>query len=88
MNENNKLTHGLLLEDFKQNLLNLISQHALDVQSKSLVLDYVNTQLQNLSQQQTQKELAEYRKEQEEITKKETEVTQNNKNNKSKKASE
>lgn len=60
-NNENKITHGLLLEDFKQNLLNLISNHGLDVQSKALVMDYINMQIQNLATQQSQKELEEYK---------------------------
>lgn len=60
---NTKLTHGLLIEDFKQSLVNLISQNSLDIQSKAIVLDHINSQIQNLSNQQTQKELAEYNEE-------------------------
>lgn len=55
------ITHGLLLEDFKQNLFNLITQHALDIQSKAIVLDYINIQIQNTAIQQTQKELENYK---------------------------
>lgn len=62
--ENNKLTHGLLVESFKQSLANLISQNPLDIQSKALVLDCINVQIQKLSEQQTQKEIAEYNEEQ------------------------
>lgn len=70
--ENSKLTHGLLIEDFKQNLLNLISQHALDIQSKCVVLDFINIQMQKLSEQQTQKELTEYKEEQKKSEQKNT----------------
>lgn len=70
--ENSKLTHGLLIEDFKQNLLNLISQHALDIQSKCVVLDFINMQMQKLSEQQTQKELADYKEAQEKSEQKNT----------------
>lgn len=66
--ENNKLTHGLLIEDFKQNLLNLTSQHALDIQSKAVVFDYINMQLQAMARQQTQIELEEYKAEAEHST--------------------
>ena len=38
---NTKLTHGLLVEDFKQSILNIIMQHSLDIQSKSIVLEYI-----------------------------------------------
>ena len=62
--ENTKLTHGLLLESFKQSLADLIAQNPLDIQSKALVLDCVNMQIQKLSSQQSQKELAEYNEEQ------------------------
>lgn len=65
--ENNKLTHGLLVENFKQSLVNYIMQDSLDIQSKALVLDYINIQIQNLSKQQTQKELDEYNAEQKKL---------------------
>lgn len=58
---NSTITHGLLLEDFKQNMFNLIQQHALDIQSKALVLDYMNIQIQSLSAQQNRKELDKYK---------------------------
>lgn len=61
--ENSKLTHGLLIDDFKQSLLNLISQHVLDIQSKAVVFEYMNIQLQAMAKQQTQKELEEYKAE-------------------------
>jgi hypothetical protein len=66
---NTKLTHGLLVESFKQSLVDLISQNPLDIQSKALVLDCVNAQIQKLSDQQTQKEIAEYNEEQKRLEK-------------------
>lgn len=62
---NNKLTHGLLVENFKQSLLAFIEQNPLDIQSKAVVFDYINIQLQKLSDNQTKKELEEYQAEQE-----------------------
>ena len=62
--ENSKLTHGLLVESFKQSLVDLISQNPLDIQSKALVLECVNIQIQKLSEQQTKREIAEYNEEQ------------------------
>ena len=67
--KNNKLTHGLLVEDFKQSVLNIISQHSLDIQSKAIVLENINLQIQRLSEQQTKNELEEYKAEQERIEK-------------------
>lgn len=64
---NTKLTHGLLVESFKQSLVNYIMQDSLDIQSKAIVLDYINMQIQNLSKQQTQKEMEEYNAEQERL---------------------
>lgn len=34
----NLITHGLLSEDFKQNLLNLVQNHQLDIQTKAIIL--------------------------------------------------
>ena len=65
--KNNKLTHGLLVESFKQSLADLISQSPLDIQSKSLILDYVSVQVQKMSEQQTNKEIAEYNEEQKKL---------------------
>ena len=65
--ENNKLTHGLLVEDFKQSILNIISQHSLDIQSKAIVFENINLQIQRLSEQQTKNELEEFKAEQERI---------------------
>ena len=65
--ENNKLTHGLLVEDFKQSILNIISQHSLDIQSKAIVFENINLQIQRLSEQQTKNELEEYKAEQERL---------------------
>ena len=60
---NTKLTHGLLIENFKQSLVNLISRDSLDIQTKAMILDNINSQIQKLAEQQTQKELAEYNEE-------------------------
>ena len=65
--KNNKLTHGLLVEDFKQSILNIISQHSLDIQSKAIVFENINLQIQRLSEQQTKNELEEFKVEQERI---------------------
>ena len=67
--KNNKLTHGLLVEDFKQSILNIISQHSLDIQSKAIVFENINLQIQRLSEQQTKNELEEFKAEQERIEK-------------------
>ena len=67
--KNNKLTHGLLVEDFKQSILNIISQHSLDIQSKAIVFENINLQIQRLSEQQTKNELEEFKVEQERIEK-------------------
>ena len=60
MNENTKLTHGLLTIDFKEHLYNLIFNHKLDIQTKALVVEMISANLNSLSQEQTQKELKEY----------------------------
>lgn len=65
--ENNKMTHGLLIESFKQSIIELITQHNLDIQSKSLVLNQINIQVQQLSEQQTKLELEAYNDEQKRI---------------------
>lgn len=67
--KNNKLTHGLLVEDFKQSILNIISQHSLDIQSKAIVFENINLQIQRLSEQQSKNELEEFKAEQERIEK-------------------
>ena len=64
---NTKLTHGLLVEDFKQSILNIIMQHSLDIQSKSIVLEYINNQINKIAEQQTRQELEEYKSEQEKL---------------------
>lgn len=64
---NTKLTHGLLVEDFKQSILNIIMQHSLDIQSKSIVLEYINIQINKIAEQQTRQELEEYKSEQEKL---------------------
>ena len=64
---NTKLTHGLLVEDFKQSILNIIMQHSLDIQSKSMVLEYINNQINKIAEQQTRQELEEYKSELEKL---------------------
>ena len=61
---NTKLTHGLLIEDFKQSISNVFFSSPLDIQTKTLVLDCLYNQVQKISEQQTQKEFAEYNAEQ------------------------
>lgn len=53
-------THGLLTEDFKQNLLALIQNHPLDIQTKAIILDSALTVVSITARQQTQKELEAY----------------------------
>ena len=65
--ENNKLTHGLLVENFKQSIINFINSNTLDIQTKAIILDSINTQVQRLSEQQTQKELEEFNEEKKRI---------------------
>ena len=36
-----EMPHGLLSEDFKQNILNLIQNHKLDIQTKAIILDAI-----------------------------------------------
>lgn len=62
--ENNKniVPHGLLTEDFKQNLLNLVQNHQLDIQTKAVILDSVLLATNISAKQQTQAEIAEYNK--------------------------
>ncbi len=74
--ENNKLTHGLLIESFKQSLIDLINKNPLDIQTKAIILDYLNINVQKMSEQQTQKELNEYNAEQERILQKEKDKTE------------
>ncbi len=66
---NTKLTHGLLVESFKQSLANIFSQSPLDIQSKAVILDCFYTQVQKMAEQQTQKELDEYNAEQKQLEK-------------------
>ena len=66
-NENNNntnitLTHGLLAEDFKQNLLIIVQNHQLDIQTKAIILDSVSLATNMAAKQQTQIELEEYQK--------------------------
>jgi len=71
-----ELSHGLLSEDFKQNLLNLLYNHKLDIQTKVIILDSVLLSANITAKQQTQIELEEYQKaiknQKTEETKKET----------------
>lgn len=61
--ENKSLaSHGLLAEDFKQNLLNLVQSHQLDIQTKVIILESVLLATNIVAKQQTQKEIAEYNK--------------------------
>ncbi len=62
MEQNNLLTHGLLSEDFKQNILKLIQEHPLDIQTKAIILDCVLLSVNMLAKQQTETELKEYQK--------------------------
>lgn len=54
-------THGLLAEDFKQNLLNTINNHPLDMQTKAIIAESLSMQLQFIAKTQTEKELKEYK---------------------------
>lgn len=57
-----ELSHGLLSEDFKQNLLNLLYNHKLDIQTKVIILDSVLLSANIAAKQQTKIELEEYQK--------------------------
>lgn len=57
-----EISHGLLSEDFKQNLLNLLYNHKLDIQTKVIILDSVLLSANIVAKQQTQIELEEYQK--------------------------
>ncbi len=59
------LTHGLLAEDFKQNLLSLFQNHQLDIQTKAIIMESVSLAASMAAKQQTQLELSEYKKSQE-----------------------
>lgn len=59
------LTHGLLAEDFKQNLLSLFQNHQLDIQTKAIIMESVSLAANMAAKQQTQLELSEYNKSQE-----------------------
>ena len=65
-NENNNtdipLPHGLLAEDFKQNLLILVHNHQLDIQTKVIILDSVLLSTNIEAKRQTQIELEKYQK--------------------------
>ena len=54
------MPHGLLSEDFKQNILNLIQNHKLDIQTKAIILDAILLSVNMIAKQQTQFELNEY----------------------------
>lgn len=62
MEQNNLLTHGLLSEDFKQNIIKLVQEHPLDIQTKTIILDSVLMTANIAAKQQTQVELEEFRK--------------------------
>ena len=64
MENNNKLSHGLLVENFKQSLLKFIFENEIDIQTKAIILDNINYKIQRLSEQKTQQELEEYQLEQ------------------------
>lgn len=64
-NNTNLISHGLLAEDFKQNLLNLVQNHQLDIQTKAIILDSVSLATNIAARQQSQKEIEEYNKSQE-----------------------
>lgn len=59
------LTHGLLAEDFKQDLLSLFQNHQLDIQTKAIIMESVSLAANMAAKQQTQLELSEYNKSQE-----------------------
>lgn len=61
-NNTNLISHGLLAEDFKQNLLNLVQNHQLDIQTKAIILDSVSLATNIAARQQSQKEIEEYNK--------------------------
>ena len=61
-NSNVEISHGLLAEDFKQNLLNLVQNHKLDIQTKVIILDSIPLATNLSAKQQTEKELIEYRR--------------------------
>ena len=61
MERNNNLSHGLLVENFRQSILNFIIDNEIDIQTKAIILDNINFKIQRLSEQETQKELEEYR---------------------------
>ena len=58
-------------------------QHSLDIQSKSIVLEYINIQINKIAEQQTRQELEEYKSEQEKL-----ENENKSKNNKKNEVSE
>lgn len=62
MEQNNLISHGLLSEDFKQKIIKLVQEHPLDIQTKTIILDFVLMSANIASKQQTQVELEEYQK--------------------------
>lgn len=58
---NEKITHGLLVDDFKANIIKLINSHPLDIQTKTLILENIFISTRAEAIEQTKKELAEYR---------------------------
>lgn len=61
MGNNNKLSHGLAVENFRQSILNFIMTSEIDIQTKAIILENINFKIQKLSEQETQKELETYR---------------------------
>ncbi|WP_347282667.1 hypothetical protein [uncultured Alistipes sp.] len=55
-----EMPHGLLAEDFKQNLLMLVQNHKLDIQTKAIILDAILLSVNMIAKQQTTFELNEY----------------------------
>ena len=55
------IPHGLLTEDFKQSILNVINQHQLDIQTKAIIIESITIQLQMAAKVQTKKELQQYK---------------------------
>ena len=68
MENNNKLPHGLLVENFKQSIFNFVMENELDIQTKAIILDYINLKVQSLAEQTTRKEFDEYVAKQKEIS--------------------
>lgn len=62
MEQDNLLTHGLLSENFKQNIFKLIQEHPLDIQTKAIILDSILLSVNIAAKQQTHIELEQYQK--------------------------